>query len=634
MKKNFIYRLFVLLAFLFAASVACQKEEPDFKEDVEQEEEVEEEVPGPSEETPSSEGITNVKNSYADKEVSYFGATISIKFDAAAAWVAELVLESDPEGEWASISSNTQSGDKKDGSKVTIVFEENKTAENRVAHLWVTAEGFEKQCIATLTQAASGVSSDSKLNTAINTYMHDILKEDYLFNEAYNALTHDLAVGYNDFLSTHLLALGDVNEEDGGYYRSHQANAGERFIYSNIVEVQVGTKAIQTGGLGFGPFMSTALSADSNEMGIAVSYVRRGSPAEAAGLRRGDIIYMVNGVPLTKDKTAGYYYDHMMSLYQNPSGSYVFTFLRFEDNGNGGYDLFTYESGTATAGYHIYDPVLHASVMSYPDDPSIKIGYLVYESFDLNSQEFLEDAISGFVEAGITDLILDLRFNAGGAVAQSRWLSGCIAGPANGSSTFTKVVYNNGKTENWTFDYGYSNDTDNLGKPIYLGLNRVYVIASYNTASAAELVINSLRGIDFPVKVIGCRTEGKNVGMTVSETTYNGRRFQFSPVTFWVRNAKDFGSYRNGLEPDEYVNNENTLMNDDADNVFPYSFSDWGNMDYNIALQWAYCDITGKPRWTHTPTKASGEPVLLPMDFQQMAADHLHWGNLIYSNNN
>ena len=68
MKKNFIYRLFVLLALMSAATVACQKEEPDVVEDVEKEEEVEEEVPGPSEETPSSEGITNVKNSYTTSE--------------------------------------------------------------------------------------------------------------------------------------------------------------------------------------------------------------------------------------------------------------------------------------------------------------------------------------------------------------------------------------------------------------------------------------------------------------------------------------------------------------------------------------------------------------------------------------
>ena len=129
--------------------------------------------------------------------------------------------------------------------------------------------------------------------------------------------------------------------------------------------------------------------------------------------------------------------------------------------------------------------------------------------------------------------------------------------------------------------------------------------------------------------MIGCRTEGKNVGMTVSETTFKGRRFQFSPVTFWVRNAKDWGDYPDGIAPDEYVNNDNSNYNDDADNVFPYSFSDWGNMDYNIALQWAYCDITGKPRWTHTPETRSSDLSLEAVDFQPVSKSFGREGNLI-----
>lgn len=578
----------------------------------------------PPSEKPAS-GVSNV--SYSDKAVSFRGATVSVRFDAAAAWTASLELKSVPEQEWAAISSSTLSGGARKDCSVRIVFEENRTPQERTLELWLTVEGFEPECVATLMQAADGAGADAEINKALNTYMHDILKEDYLFADAYNAQDVDLTVPYNDFLSTHLLSLGDVNVADGGYRKASQENAGQRFIYTNLVEV-VATKAAQTGGLGFGPFISTALSASGSDMALAPSFVRRGSPAEEAGLRRGDLIYAVNGTRLTTSN----YRNYMTSLYMNPSGSYKFSFLRFEADGNGGYALNSYDSGVAVAGVHIYDPVLHASVMTDPDNPATKIGYLVYESFDLNSQDILEETINDFVEAGINDLILDLRFNAGGAVAQSRWLSGCIAGAANGSKTFTKVVYNDGKTENWTFDYGYDNDTDNLGKPVYLGLSRLYVICSYNTASAAELVINSLRGVDFPVTLIGGTTEGKNVGMEVSEKIYNGRRFQFSPVTFWVRNAKDFGDYPDGIKPDEFVNNDNTSYADDADNVFPYSFSDWGNMDYNIALQWAYCSITGKSRWTHTPVRSTAYDVPVPVDCQPMELMHNRHGNLLFDN--
>lgn len=616
--KSITFFRYVMLVVGFAVLAACGGEniEPD-------------PMPEPDPDNGKNEspvsGISNIDNAYADKTVSFRGATVSVKFDASASWTAELELKNADDGDdWAYIAGSSGSGAAKKGSTVRVAFDENETSEERVVDLWVTVEGFEAELVATLKQAAAGTSADAAINTALNTYMHDILKKDYLFNEAYNAQDIDLSVNFSDFLSRHLLSLGDVNVADGGYYRASLENAGERFIYTNLVEI-VQTKAMETGGLGFGPFLSSSLPDNPSVIGIAPSYVRRGSPAAAAGLRRGDIIYEINGMTLTSAN----YYNYMISLYTAPVGSYTFGFLRFEQNGHGGYDLNAYKSAVATVQNHVYDPVLHASILTDPDNEDVKIGYLVYESFDLNSQEFLKATVEEFAAEGITDLILDLRFNAGGAVAQSRWLSGCIAGEANGEKTFVKVVYNDGDIENWKFNYGYNNDTDNLGKPVDLGLDRLYVICSYNTASAAELVINSLKGIDFPVKLIGCRTEGKNVGMTVSETTYNGRRFQFSPVTFWVKNAKDFGDYPDGMAPDEYVNNDNGNYGDDADNVFPYSFSDWGNMDYNIALQWAYCDITGKPRWKNAPETKSGGSII-PVDFQQLEPQNGHSGNLIH----
>lgn len=572
-------------------------------------------------ETEPEVSIDNVKVSIGDRKVSYRGATIDVTFNAPLAWTARLDLKSGDD-EWAALRDDSISGEAKQNARVRVTFETNKSAQERVADLYVTLEGRDEVCICTLTQAVSGESADAAINKALNTYMHEILTTDYLFADAYNEQDINLDVSYKDFLPTHLLSLGDVNIADGGYYKSG-SYFGERFIYTNIVEVEMGTKAVQTAGLGFGPFISTALAPGSTEMGIAPAYVRRGSPAEAAGMRRGDLIFAVNGTQLTTSN----YRNFMTGLYQNPSGSFKFDYIRFETDENGRYVWNQYSTEPVLAKPHIYDPVLHASVLGDPDNEAVRIGYLVYESFDLNSQEFLKDVIDQFVEVGITDMILDLRFNAGGAVAQSRWLSGCIAGEANCEKTFTKVIYNDGRQENWTFRHGYTSDVDNLGLPTYLGLNRLYVITSYNTASAAELVINSLRGIDFPVYMIGGQTEGKNVGMTVSEIEQNGRYFQFSPVTFWVRNAKDFGDYPDGIVPDEVVT-------EIYDNMFPYSIGDWGNKDINIALQWAYCEITGKQRWSSPLNTTSSVSSPVPAEFQGMAPEFRRYGNLVYDVNN
>ena len=73
--------------------------------------------------------------------------------------------------------------------------------------------------------------------------------------------------------------------------------------------------------------------------------------------------------------------------------------------------------------------------------------YLVLENFDLNCQEFVVDIINQFAEQNITDLILDLRFNSGGAVAQNRYLTSAIAGTAHLDDIFVNVEFRGGKPE-------------------------------------------------------------------------------------------------------------------------------------------------------------------------------------------
>ena len=107
------------------------------------------------------------------------------------------------------------------------------------------------------------------------------------------------------------------------------------------------------------------------------------------------------------------------------------------------------------------------------------------------------------------------------------------------------------------------------------------------------MVISGLRGIDFPVKLFGSRTEGKNVGMEVQEYKYGNSYYEFAPITFRSFNAKDWGDYADGIEPDVMLNNQNADYTDDIDNAFPYAFGDWDNFDFNLPLWYALCDIQG-----------------------------------------
>lgn len=115
--------------------------------------------------------------------------------------------------------------------------------------------------------------------------------------------------------------------------------------------------------------------------------------------------------------------------------------------------------------------------------------------------------------------------------------------------------------ETWTYGGGSDkNGPDGFGTAADLGLDRLFVICSENTASAAEIVINSLKGIGFEVHTYGSTTEGKNVGMVTSQITYGSRVFEFAPINYYVMNAKDFYDYPDGFKVDHEVNNQNSII--------------------------------------------------------------------------
>ena len=558
-------------------------------------------------------GITGIDNPYADVPVSVYGETITVSFVAEASWDAELVLGH--EGEWAKITQKKGS-DKAGTGRVQIKFSANQSVDERVAELYVTVSGKSKMLVASLTQAAAG--NSSPLSAHLNEFMHNILKEDYLWAEEYSTLDVDKSLPYTEFLPAHLLAM-NTNIEDGGVYRSYLGDAaGTRYIYSAIQEVTAGTKAgVQNTGLGFGPLFASMMP--WNGYGLSVGYVHKGSPADLAGMKRGDTIYEVNGKQLATEADYNKYYNE---LYLAPSGKYTLKFFRDAD-------VNTEISATVSVASYAYDPVLYKTVL---ETGSHRIGYVVLENFDFYSQDAVASMISELASDQITDLVLDLRFNQGGSVAQSRYLCSAIAGASNLDKVYANLTYNDGTTDQWLFRGGPS-DQDGLGIAKSLNLGRLFVITSYGTASAAELVITSLRGIDFPVYAIGGKTEGKNVGMTISMTEYKGRQFQFTPITFRLSNAKGFGDYPDGIDPDVVLNNQNATIADDMDNMFPYSFGDWASFHFNIALATLYANITGVQP-TLVQTKGVATPQLDQFTPIGEPGPWLHkanrFGNLVY----
>ena len=215
-----------------------------------------------------------------------------------------------------------------------------------------------------------------------------------------------------------------------------------------------------------------------------------------------------------------------------------------------------------------YTAIFRKVDSSTPSTPSTggddkKVGYLLYNSFNLYYDSALIDAFRAFGAEGVDAVVLDLRYNGGGHVVSSAVLGTLIAGPAHQGEIYTKTSYNEDRKNETVDTYRIGEASYNASNPKYyvyqpiasaldaaVSLPEVYVLCTSSTASASELVINGLRGIGIDVHLIGETTNGKNVGMEPKSATYGGYSYVFSPITFYSVNAQGFNDYSNGFAPD------------------------------------------------------------------------------------
>ena len=199
-------------------------------------------------------------------------------------------------------------------------------------------------------------------------------------------------------------------------------------------------------------------------------------------------------------------------------------------------------------------PVQHVRVIATDTGD---VGYLLFNSHIGPAERGLKDGIERLAEAGVTDFVLDIRYNGGGYLAIANQLAYMIAGPAARGQVFNELQFND---KHRTFDpvtgdrlqpsyflsttTGWFDEPGGLALP-HLGLQRVFVLSGPGTCSASESVINGLRGIDVEVVLIGATTCGKPYGFYPQDncgTTYN-------TVQFRSVNAKGFGDYADGFTP-------------------------------------------------------------------------------------
>ena len=366
-------------------------------------------------------------------------------------------------------------------------------------------------------------------------------------------------------------ALGYLTtNDDDGYVNSK----GQRVFYSYIRDISASTRATATSGFGIGLHYTIAIiDADNGYYGFVVEEVYPSSPAANMGVKRGDVITMIGGSYINADN----YYHYFLSI-ENNSAAELKLKLRRQTNGES-YDV------VLQKGQYNMTPVLHHQLIEVEQK---KIGYLVYTSFDSDYNQDMLDAIAELKVAGAEEFILDLRSNSGGAVNSAVKLCSALVPERLNGGVLCSVVRNKKNTK---MDTTSNFCLENAGE--IFSLERLTVICSDYSASASELVVMGLRGLDFPVMLIGSQTEGKNCGMDVTRRTIGSTTLEFAPITFMCFNAKGFGDWGEGIVPDIDLTDDANEMGV-SDRNYPLPRADWGDYNHDIALAVAVAKITGK----------------------------------------
>lgn len=347
-------------------------------------------------------------------------------------------------------------------------------------------------------------------------------------------------------------------------YKYDKLNApdGDRFswIEKDYLELSGSLSGVTTNEIGF-EFRLYKRSNENDKVVGQVAYVKKNTPAEAAGVRRGMWFNKVNNVEMTMSNYS--------SLISFTGAGYNFGFLDETYNQDGTFNGFSTGKSLniATLSSYSENPVYLDTIYTTEHN---KTGYLVYNFFapdngsdDLKYDLELNEIFSGFKTAGINELILDLRYNSGGYSSSAVNLASMIVRNLSNSKIYTYYKFNDNLQEYYTNKYGkdyfnsyftdyITDDEKKLAKINNVGSNitRVIILTGNYTASASEQLINSLKP-SMDVFLIGGVTYGKNVASyTIYEEKDSKNKWGMQPIVARFFNSLGQSDFTAGFSPD------------------------------------------------------------------------------------
>ena len=166
-------------------------------------------------------------------------------------------------------------------------------------------------------------------------------------------------------------------------------------------------------------------------------------------------------------------------------------------------------------------------------------GYINLRTFISPAEQPLRDAFNQFRAAGITNIVIDLRYNGGGLVSIADLMGDLMGRNRTSSEVFEYTTFRPEKSSN--------NSTHNFtAQPQSIAPTKVAFIGTGGTASASELVINGMVPyLHANAALIGTNTYGKPVGQIALDKSACDDRLRV--IAFALQNANRQGAYYDGL---------------------------------------------------------------------------------------
>ncbi|MEF9930768.1 MAG: S41 family peptidase [Bacteroidales bacterium] len=305
-----------------------------------------------------------------------------------------------------------------------------------------------------------------------------------------------------------------------------------------------------------------------------IKYVVPGSPAEKAGLKRGNIIFSFANGDITEKNYKDLYYAPNITIKLGKVENKVISPI---------------EGNISMTAVEMYEDPINAYKVVEANGK--KIGYLAYTGFLKESHKKLDDIFTTFKNSGVAEVVLDLRYNPGGNAVTPPYLGSFMAPESivKAGSVFLKEQWNTSYMDYFQKKGDDTNVYFNKDNVANLNLNRVFVLTTKGTASASEATISGLMPYIKVIK-IGTTTHGKYCGAGLYRPTIDNKgtvdplikNWMISMVIFKFVNKDGFTDFKDGIAPDYEVK-------DDLFNA--YQFGDTKDPHFAKAIS----IITGTP---------------------------------------